>query len=37
MLAYNEFAYEKIKYDCKVQDRFQKNDKFSAAYMQNRR
>ena len=33
--AYNEFAYEKTKDDCKLQDRFQKNGQFSVAQMQN--
>ncbi len=35
MLAYNEFAYKKTKDDCKVEDRFQKNDQFSVTYTQN--
>jgi len=26
MLTYNTFAYKKTKADCKVEDRFQKND-----------
>jgi hypothetical protein len=37
MHAYNEFAYKNTK-DChKLEDRFQKNDPISIAYMQNRR
>jgi len=34
MLAYNEFAYKKTNNHCKLEDRFQKKDHFSMAYMQ---
>jgi len=36
-LAYNEFAYKKIKNDCKLEVRFQKKGHFRIAYTRNRR
>ena len=37
MLAYNELAYKKIKYDCKLEERLEKSSQFLVAYTRIRR